>query len=386
MTEIIHIDHACFFARRPKELINSQVTLRIENLLNMYACFNSDRSVRLHHIHGLSAHAHTQFRSSKRYTAQVIEGEKWINVQSEPIKERKRLVPSDETPEYLEMRALLNKITGVNYQRVSIQILQISSKSPSQDWIVAFILQKCCKQSFFSDVFLRLIKDIIKTKDGTAESPGIANQMTAFAKQTLELPLDLYLPLVNDIPQSKDYDYFCDRGALKREMLGQAKTLIGLIECDLVTSTRLEFLSRVIVVIKALFKDNQTSLRSCNIDEHVDVALEYMRMILSAMPVHERTSCLKGEVEGIRETLHQSSCSCMCKFKLQGILELPWRDLDPQVNSLCLGDQDDGADLWTTTAMLRLHLRSKENMTNLRDPETHPRRVVGRVVHKARAF
>lgn len=391
MDKFIQPSHDDFVQRRPNHPFTSHVTSKIETLLSLYACFDNNKR-QIGTKSRTSAPIHV--RPNATNMTFVKGAERWKRKEEDITNrtERKRVIGSGETQEHLDMKSLLNKITNNNYGPILKKITQIIEKSSARGWVMCLFLQKCYTQSFFADVYLNLINDFVGMTLEPHEVSDMSRQLADFADETMSFPLHSRLPSVKSMvgQQVQDYDSFCERGKIKREMLGRARTVIGLIDRKLVSITRLDFMYKVIRVTNSLF--DASCLQSVIVDDHVDVALEYIRIIVEAMPLSERAPQLRTMIVQIHDILEQSSCSRMCKFKMQGVLESAWcdlvlepvLDLEPKPDP-CLIDLD-GADLWTTTAMLRQHLRLRENTSHLRGSESRPRRVVGQVVSKSRAF
>lgn len=347
---VVRIDYGAFASRRPRTDIQTSVGNRIESLLNKYACFDAAPTPP---SSSSCASRHTYVHHPRRPTSS------WVR-----LPEVSTSAPrSKATVSGSSVIDTLNKVTDDNYPRMLERILSaMRSTVDSPMEICNAILRKCYEQDFFLHLYLRIMADVL------AQGPYLSfrDQLAVFASNTISL--DLLISLPRQLGRDTGYDGFCERVKSKKQLIGRARTTVGLIDMGLVPASHADFFDgAVTALISFCERPPARSVASTDTDEHArateydddhaDVAVEYLKEFMTKKD--HRTTDRLGTLQGLLISHIVPACSLMCKFKMQGVIGATsaHQPLPPQPLPPHTPDPDREGGAWQSTTRPRQQAR-----------------------------
>lgn len=353
---------------RPPSSKGGVMALRLKGLLDMYTCFAPKASPQLnpthrrapapvapfpHHGHGDNGIVGGEDRSrhgmGARRNAPVVrtqgqgrcrpcptagdthnEGSgSWKQANATAAPPRVRHVVAGTDAETTVTIDALNKISDDNYPKMLDRIMGCVRAAAAPLAICSAILRKCYEQDFFMGVYLRVLSDVLAAALHDVDRATFSDVLVGFAEETMALDLATTLP--RPLPHA-GYEGFCARVKAKKHLIGRARVTIGLIQRGLVPTTLSECFERVVATLAMIcslpptpaVQERQPMAPASEgrhyDDDHADIAIEYLRELMGAK--QERTQGRMERISQLLEDCVTPSSSLMCKFKMQGILDM----------------------------------------------------------------
>ncbi len=256
-----------FLAR--KEYANESHLKKYEAIFNGYNCFLSEHTI------GVTPNSKKKHNHSIR----------------PPINRR---INKDPTKAII---AFLNIINLDNFNKVFSKLRLIIDNN-NLNMIILTILEKCCKSSFFINVYIKLLIDLQHFYD-------IKSNITGFAKTAI-YKIDMIKDNNNN---DKEYDIFCALQKHKSYVLGIATTITKLHSAALIEPHHFANFCQVFISrLESLHKNEEYLL-----DLYLNVLVEVSKSNKDYIKKH------------MTEDLIDHIISCQIpriKFLLQGLLEM----------------------------------------------------------------
>lgn len=369
MDPVVQIEYCVFAQRRPNSDHQTSISHKIDGLLAGYACFNPQQQQRsLHHP------CTTQARRPHSSSSWVRVGAVAPAVKASASGSSSRRSCCAISSESVVIDTL-NKVTDDNYPRMLERILSAmnGSTASASISICSAVLRKCYQQDFFLHLYLRIVADILGKAQGD-HITSFREKLSDFASNTIAL--DLLTSLPRHLGRETGYDGFCERAKAKRQLIGRARTTLGLIDGDLVPASRDAFFLTTVAALRVFCErppaplvsagtDTSEQTRASDYDDdHADVAVEYLREFMGKRD--ERTHERMTQLNHLLDTHVSRACSLMCKFKLQGVIGNSPIDQPPQPPQLLQPPHPshpgpDGAGWQSTTRPRQLSRRQASN-------------------------